>query len=372
VNKILETLKFPHPSTDAIASLLSSEDEFQRKELFETSETIKSQMVGNIVYLRGLIEMSNVCRKNCYYCGIRGENSHVIRYSLTDEEILTAAHYAHNNGLGSIVLQGGENISPNFVERIEVLVKTIKKETNNELGITLSLGEQKEDTYARWREAGAHRYLLRIESSNPELYGKLHPADSYHSFENRLKCLKVLKKLDYQVGTGVMIGLPFQTYTDLANDILFMYDFDIDMCGMGPYIEHAQTPLYQYRDMLLSIERRLDLTLRMIAVLRILMPRINIVATTALQAIDPTGREKAIKIGANVLMPNITPPKYRKNYLLYENKPCTDEDSDDCISCLETRISLINHKIGKGQWGDSLHYFEKKELLKNSENRENG
>jgi biotin synthase len=210
--------------------------------------------------------------------------------------------------------------------------------------------------YRKWFDAGAHRYLLRIEATNEELYRKIHPNDSKHIFRRRLDCLKALQDIGYQTGTGVMIGLPFQTAGDLADDLLYMLEFNIDMCGMGPYIEHADTPLYNYRGELLPLSDRFDLTLKMIAVLRIMMKDINIVAATALQAIDPVGREKAIKIGANILMPNITPGRYRDSYKLYENKPCTDDSAEDCKGCLEARVALADAEVIYGEWGDSQHY----------------
>ncbi len=358
MNKIIEKILSPPLSINTLEELLQLEGT-EKELLFNTAAEIKKQHVGNVVYFRGLIELTNICRKNCYYCGIRFGNNTVERYALSDEEILQAARYAYENGFGSIVLQGGEITNDTFVSRIEDLIHRIKTLSNGELGITLSLGEQSDETYKRWKEAGAHRYLLRIETSNPQLYQKIHPNNNLHSFEKRLACLYSLKEIGYQVGTGVMIGLPFQTITDLANDLLFMYRFDIDMCGMGPYIEHQHTPLYDYRQMLRPKSDRLDLTFKMIALLRILMPDINIAAATALQAIDPMGREKAVKVGANIIMPNITPARYRNQYLLYENKPCIDENADDCLSCLEARISMINHTIGYRQWGDSIHYKKK-------------
>lgn len=345
-------------SKEDIVTLLQTEGE-ERTQLFKKSAEIKEKNVGNIVYYRGLIEFSNICGKNCYYCGIRAENTSVSRYNLTDDEILSAVKFAYENKYASVVLQAGELANETFVSRIELLLFKIKEITNNEIGVTLSLGEQSEDTYQRWMNAGAHRYLLRIESSNPELYYKIHPQNEKHDFETRLNCLKTLRKLGYQVGTGVMMGLPFQTYEDMANDLLFMRDFDIDMCGMGPYIEHIDTPMYEYKELLLPREKRFDLALKMIAILRIMMKDINIAAATALQAIDPMGREKAIKIGANIIMPNITPGKYRDSYKLYEDKPCTDEEADDCSSCLEARISMTGNEIGYGKWGDSKHHTKK-------------
>lgn len=338
-----------------IISMLSAEGE-DRKLLFEESLRVKLKYVGNKVYFRGLVEFSNICSKDCYYCGIRKGNKRITRYNLSDDEILDAANYAYNNRYGSLVLQGGEIISPAFTERIETLLKKIKILSNNELGITLSLGEQSRETYERWMNAGAHRYLLRIESSSRELYHRIHPENEHHEFETRYDCLRTLQDLGYQTGTGVMIGLPFQSIEQLADDVLFMQEFDVDMVGMGPYIEHHDTPLYQYKDQLLPIKERFDLTLKMIAALRIVMKDINIAAATALQAIDPIGREKAVKIGANVIMPNVTPGLFRNDYALYENKPCTDEDPDQCKGCMDARIQLADGEIGYGDWGDSVHF----------------
>jgi biotin synthase len=243
-----------------------------------------------------------------------------------------------------------------FALKMETLLKRIHRETGNSLHITLSLGEQTEETYRRWFDAGAHRYLLRIEVSNPELYRKLHPNTKNHDYQTRLDALHLLRKTGYQVGTGVMIGLPFQTVDDLADDLLFFRAFDIDMAGMGPYIEHVDTPLFRYTEQLLPLKERFDLALKMVACLRIMMKDINIAATTAMQTIDPQGREKALLVGANVIMPNLTPVKYRQDYLLYENKPCLDEEAEECKSCLEARIHMAGDAIGYGEWGDSRHF----------------
>jgi len=359
MDEALNILEKDNFSKEDIVILLQSEGE-DRTALFQKSADVKEKYVGNIVYYRGLIEFSNNCEKNCLYCGIRIGNKNVSRYNLTDDEILSAVRFAHENKFASVVMQSGEITNKEFIFRIERLLQVIKSITKSEIKVTLSLGEQTEDTYKRWKDAGADRYLLRIESSNPELYKKIHPQNNKHDFQARMNCLYSLRKLNYQVGTGIMIGLPFQTYEDIANDLLFMFTFDIDMCGMGPYIEHQETPLLQYSHLLESREKRFDLTLKTIAVLRIMMKDINIAAATALQAIDPLGREKAVKVGANVIMPNITPCKYRDNYKLYDNKPCTDEDPDDCIQCLEARIAITGNEIGYGKWGDSKHYWNKK------------
>jgi biotin synthase len=346
-------------SRSDIIRLLES-DGNDRILLFKKSAEIKSKEIGDKVWFRGLIEFSNVCGKDCLYCGIRKGNKNLVRYSLSDDEILAAATFAWKNRYGSIALQSGELESKSVTNRIEYLLNKIRDFSNGELGVTLSVGEQEPDVYQKWFEAGAHRYLLRVESTNQELYNKIHPNNTKHDFTRRLSCLQSLQDIGYQTGTGVMIGLPFQTIDDLAGDLLFMKEFDIDMCGMGPYIEHADTPLIIHSDSLLPLRERFDLTLKMIAIIRIMMKDINIVAATALQAIDPIGREKAVKIGANILMPNITPGKYRDSYKLYDNKPCTDDSAEDCQSCLEARISLADAEVVYGEWGDSKHYSERR------------
>ena len=340
-----------------LVALLSAEGN-ERQQLFQQSQLVKLKAIGNKVYFRGLVEFSNICSKDCLYCGIRKSNEKVVRYQATDDEILEACRFAWQNRFGSVVLQSGELSSPAFVGRVDLLLRKIKQLSGNELGITLSCGEQSFETYCRWRESGAHRYLLRIESSNPELYRKIHPENDFHRFDRRVQALIDLKTAGYQVGTGVMIGLPFQTTEDLANDLLFLKQLDVDMVGMGPYIEHEDTPLYEFRSLLKTKQQRFDLALKMVAALRLLMPDINIAAATALQAIDPAGREKALAIGANIIMPNLTPCEYRKEYQLYEDKPCLDEDAELCRNCLEARIELAGCEIGYGEWGDSKHFLK--------------
>jgi len=342
-------------TVDEISRLVALAGE-ERKLLLKKAGAVQEKYVGSKVYFRGLIEFSNYCIKNCYYCGIRKDNKNIRRYDIPDEAILQAAEFAYENKYGSLVLQSGERSDSQFVERISKLLYRIKKLSKGELGITISLGEQTRETYKEWFKAGAHRYLLRIETSDEELYYKIHPRDDKHNFQTRLNCLYTLKELGYQTGTGVMIGLPFQTYDHLAKDLLFMKEFDVDMVGMGPYIEHHDTPLYRFKDRLWPLHRRFEVALNMIATLRILMPDINIAAATALQAIDPMGREKALKCGANIIMPNITPTANRKNYLLYENKPCTDEGADDCTHCLDVRIGMAGREVGYDEWGDSRHF----------------
>ena len=275
---------------------------------------------------------------------------------MTKEEILECARFAHRNSYGSLVLQSGERDDHEFVDLVKDIVREIKRESRDALGITLCCGEQTEETYRRWFESGAHRYLLRIESSDPKFYARLHPADQ--DFEQRVECLRSLGRTGYQVGTGVMIGLPGQTAEHLANDIAFFKEMDIDMIGMGPYVLHEDTPLApEVVNTAEEKRRRLRLSLRMIALTRIVTKDVNIAATTALQALDPKGREKALLAGANVVMPNLTPTKYREDYLLYENKPCAGEDSDMCRGCLDRRIQSIGETVGWDKWGDSKHFF---------------
>ena len=331
----------------------------EQKNLFAHAAKVKEQYVGNKVFLRGLIEMTNICRKNCYYCGIRSGNTNVKRYSLTDDEVVDAAVFAWENRFGSIAIQTGEVSNKRFVDRVANLLKKINRATNSELGITLSMGEQTEDTYRKWFENGAIRYLLRIETTNRELYKKLHPQNKTHDFDKRIESLQALRKVGYQVGSGVMIGLPFQTLEHLAEDVLWLKGMDLDMIGMGPYIEHHETPLYGYRDMLLPLHERLNLSIKMIAIVRIMMKDVNIVASTALQAIDDLGRSEAIMAGANVVMPNITPGLYRNDYNLYENKPLANFVDGDAMGMLEKWVYQIGNTIGYGEHGNPRHYYNR-------------
>lgn len=345
-------------SVKDLQTLLEAEGA-DHKRLCKYAFMLKQKHLGNVIYLRGLIEFSNICRKNCYYCGLRSNNKHFERYQMTDDEIMQSVHYALDNNYGSLVMQSGELFNDTFTARVKKLIKRIKKETSGKLGITLCCGEQTEETYNDWFESGAHRYLLRIETSNKSLYNRLHPDNKIHSYQNRINCIRYLQKASYQTGTGIMIGLPFQTTEDLANDLMFMKNIDIDMVGMGPYIEQEETPLYKFRDKLLPKKKRLELCLNMIAILRIMMKNINIAATTALDALDENGRLLALKSGANVLMPNITPLKYRKNYLIYDNKP--GYTNENYIDRMLDKIKEEGIQTGYGEWGDPVHYFMRKQ-----------
>jgi len=359
MSQITETLEKEILTKEDLARLLAA-DEDESLLIFEKAAAVKKSHVGNKVYFRGLIEYSNRCTKNCFYCGIRSGNDRYARYDLTDDETLSAARFAWENRYASIVIQSGERADEAFAEKIENLIRKIQEMARSGLHITLSLGEQSEDTYRRWIEAGAHRYLLRVEVSNPELYKKLHPDDGRHSHAARVEALGALRRIGYQVGTGVMIGLPFQTIDDLADDLVFFRAFDVDMVGMGPYVEHPDTPIYRFRDEIPSPDERVRLSLKMTALLRIIMKDINIAATTALQTLDPFGREKALRVGANVIMPNLTPVKYRSDYLLYENKPYVHDDAYASGSDFESRIFSIGDSIAYGEWGDSRRYMDRR------------
>ena len=361
MNSIEEILSKTSFTRDDIIRLLYA-DKAESKFLFKKAAEIKDIFIGKFVHFRGLIEFSNICSKNCLYCGIRKENDSAKRYNLSDDEIIAAVQFINKYQYGSLVLQSGEIQNPAFTDRITNLLNKISSISDTMPGITLSLGEQSEETYKKWFNSGASRYLLRIETSNESLYYKIHPNNTEHSFEKRKSCLNLLKEIGYQTGTGIMVGLPFQTIEDIADDIIYMNELDIHMIGLGPYIEHSDTPLYKFKNSLLPITERFHLTLKAIAILRILLKDINIAAATALQTIDKLGREKAIMCGANIIMPNVTPGKYRDYYMLYDNKPCTDEEPDDCINCLDVRMALINHTISYGEKGDSKHFKNKSNL----------
>ncbi len=350
-------MKKERPNAEDIISLLKINNPDELHELYAKAYRIKTMSVGKKVYYRGIVEFSNVCKKNCYYCGIRKDNTRLKRFTLSKDEIVSSALWAYEQDYGSIVLQSGERDDAKFIDFIEDILLTLKEKTQGKLGITLSVGEQTDETYRRWFDAGAHRYLLRIETSSPQLYAKLHPPN--HSWEKRRACLSSLRKIGYQTGTGVMIGLPFQTQADLAGDVIFFYDEDIDMIGMGPYIPHQDTPLCNALPEY-SSENQLELALKMIAICRIYLKDVNIASTTALQALKHDGRELGLKAGANIIMPNITETKYREYYQLYDNKPCLDENASMCRNCLEARIKSIGEEIGYAEWGDSPHFQDKK------------
>lgn len=343
-----------------LLTLMKIDNKEELQLLFDKAYETKLKYIGNNVYYRGLVEFSNICIKNCKYCGIRRENKNVERFFMTKEDILKSAEWIYENGYGSMALQSGERTDKEFIDFVEEILKDIQKMTDNGLGITLSVGEQTYETYKKWREAGASRYLLRIETTNKNLFETIHPKDELHSFEKRLQGLKDLRKAGYQVGTGVMIGLPGQTEEDLVNDVIFFKENDIDMIGMGPYILHNDTPMGQeFKGKILSEEKRVELGLKMIAICRIYMKDINIAATTALQGLDPMGREKGVLAGANIIMPSATKTSERVKYQLYNGKPGINDDAEKGKTSLEKSLKEIGENVIYGKRGDSPHFFSR-------------
>jgi len=314
--------------------------------------------VGDSVFYRGIIELSNICACDCNYCGIRASNGKVERFTLTEQEVLDGARWCAQAGYGSLVLQAGERGDAAFRELISHLVRRIRAESvlpdlPQGLGITLSLGEQSLETYREWHAAGAHRYLLRIETTNPGLFARIHPPAQ--SLAARKQALADLAEAGFLVGTGVMIGIPGQTLDMLADDLLFFRDHPIDMIGMGPWLPHLDTPMGGWAQPLAEADQ-LQLCLNMIATVRLACPDVNIAATTALQAMVPDGRERGLSYGANVTMPNLTPVHARSNYKLYEGKPCMDEAREECRGCLMGRVESVGRSVALNQWGDPPAY----------------
>lgn len=334
-----------------------------QQELFAEANRVREKTIGKNVYFRGIIEFSNICEKNCYYCGIRKDNKKVNRYRMSLKEIGDCLDFIEKSRYGSVVLQGGELTTPSALSFLLDIVGYIHSKYPN-MCITLSCGELSYDFLKKLRAEGAHRYLIRIETSVPELYKKLHPLD--HSLKKRIACLKNLKKLNYQVGCGNMVGLPGQSVDDLIADLKFFQEMDFDMFGLGPYVIHKDTPLTTpsvcewWEE---NKENIFNTTLNFIAILRILMPTCNIAAATALDVFNPQGRVMALKAGANVIMPSVTPNKYRNDYLLYQNKPCVDGHAHICAGCSVNKVRMAGLDPILGEKGDALHWRMKARLV---------
>ena len=320
------------------------------EKLFAEADRIRRENYGDAVYLRGLIEFSNYCRNNCYYCGIRKGNTKLERYRLDKETILACCREGYDLGFRTFVLQSGED--PYFSDdtaggddRLCEIISAIH-DAHPDCAVTLSVGERSRESYQRLFDAGARRYLLRHEAASEDLYRTLHPAEM--SLANRMRCLYDLKEIGYQVGAGLMVGAPGQTLEHLLKDLHFMQKLQPDMIGIGPYLRHADTPFGKSDAVCaqgLYKEQKLQLTLRLIAVLRILFPYALIPSTTALGTIDPQGRELGLKVGANVVMPNLSPAGIREQYQLYDDKICTGEESAQCRSCLELRVQTAGYRV---------------------------
>lgn len=338
-----------------LKSLLKSSGNVQ-KDLFAEALLVRQKYFGNNVYLRGIIEFSNICQKNCYYCGIRKNNKSVQRYRMEMSEIEACLDFIKQANYGSVVLQSGEmldEISKEFLLKIVQLIH----QKYPELGITLSCGEFDFDFLKKLKEAGAHRYLLRIEASQKLLYEQLHPSD--HSFENRVEVLKNLKKLNYQVGTGNLIGTPYQTLDDLVEDLMFFQKMDFDMFGLGPYVPHENTPLFEtdyVKHWGIKKEEILNTTLNFIALLRIMMPTCNIATATALDSLHSKGRILALQAGANVIMPSVTPQSRREDYFLYQNKSSVDAGADETLDLVLDKVLEAGFIPVFGERGNAVHF----------------
>jgi len=320
------------PAEEWLTPLLACE-EVDAPRLYAAADAARTGGVGNAVHLRGLIEFSNLCRKDCAYCGLRRDNHAIERYRLTPDEIVETAQHAATLGYRSVVLQSGEDLWFT-AERLAEIIVAIKSTTD--LAITLSAGERDTDTYCRWREAGADRYLLRIETTDPQLFAALHPDDD---LEERKACLYALRELGYQLGSGMMTGLPGQTAAMLARDIIWLKSLGAEMIGVGPFIPHPATPLKD------AVGGTVDATLRLVAVLRLVFPHAHLPATTAMGSLHPRGRERALQAGANVVMPNVTPTSNRAKYEIYPGKICLGDDAGHCRGCITGRITALGRTV---------------------------
>ena len=316
-------------------ALLNNRNSETAEYLFEKARKWQQKYYGNKVYTRGLIEFTNYCKNDCYYCGIRRSNGNAQRYRLTKEQVMECCETGYGLGFRTFVLQGGED-GWFSQEKLEDIVGSIKARYPD-CAITLSIGERSYESYERLFQAGADRYLLRHETAEDEHYRKLHPAEL--SAENRKQCLFNLKKIGYQTGTGFMVGSPGQTAEQLAEDMLFIRKLEPHMVGIGPFVPHHDTPFAQ------EAGGTVELTLFMIGLLRVMLPKLLLPSTTALGTIDPLGREKGIKAGANVVMPNLSPTSVRKKYELYDNKICTGDEAAECRSCLSRRMESIGYEL---------------------------
>lgn len=322
--------------------LLTEYSDDDRAYATEKARNISTGIFGRKIYIRGIVEFSNICRNDCLYCGIRRSNTALSRYRLTEDEILECCAEGYSFGFRTFVLQSGEDAFFTS-DRLADIVRKIKL-SYPDCAVTLSVGELEYGEYKLLRDAGADRYLLRHETADREHYGKLHPAEM--SWEHRMKCLRDLKSLGYQTGAGIMVGSPYQTAECISKDMLFFEEFQPHMIGIGPFIPHKDTP---FRD---KTAGSYKLTLFLLSLCRIMLPEVLLPATTALGTIDPRGREEGVLAGANVIMPNLSPLAVRKKYMLYDNKICTGDESAQCRHCLEERMRSIGYElvIGRGDW----------------------
>jgi len=346
VRELIDKLEAQHSlAEEEYALLAEGGDSDAASYAAAKADRVRREIYGNEVFIRGLIEVSSYCKNDCLYCGLRRSNTQADRYRLTEEEILECADEGYKLGFRTFVLQGGED--PHFSPLLVCGIVSSLKSAHPDSAVTLSLGEQTKDIYKSYREAGADRYLLRHETADADHYGKMHPSDM--SFDNRMRCLKDLRELGFQVGCGFMVGSPYQTSQTIAKDLKFIEEFKPEMCGIGPFVPHRHTPFGMFE------QGSLEQTLFLLSVIRLINPKVLLPATTALGTIDPRGRELGIMAGANVVMPNLSPVSVRKKYELYNGKICTGEEAAECIRCLDARMQSIGYKIavGRGDYPDN-------------------
>lgn len=328
-----------------VSVLLYDDPEFDRY-LTGKAVAVRERIYGKDVYIRGLIEFTNCCKNNCYYCGIRRENKNAERYRLSEEEILSCCDNGYELGFRTFVLQGGED--PFYTdERMVSIIRKIK-EQHPDTAVTLSIGEREKESYQMLFDAGADRYLLRHETADRAHYEKLHPADM--SYEHRMQCLKDLRDIGYQVGCGMMVGSPYQTVEHLIKDLRFLQEFKPEMVGIGPFIPHHDTEYAGHQP------GSVEMTLRLLSVIRLLLPEVLLPATTALATVDASGREKGILAGANVVMPNLSPTTVRDKYKLYDNKACTGDEAAECVRCMTLRVAGTGYKVVESR-GDHIRHI---------------
>lgn len=336
LHELIDRLHKEHTLTRGeFITLIKERDEENASYLASLAREEAVKIYGNGVFPRGLVEFTNYCKNNCYYCGIQGSNQHANRYRLSKDEILSACENGYQLGYRSFVLQGGED--PHYSDDVMVPIVSEIRKRYQDCAITLSLGERSKESYQKLYDAGADRYLLRHEAATPELYQKLHPKSL--SLENRIQCLWNLKEIGYAVGTGFMVGAPYQTVENLVDDLLFIQKLDPQMVGIGPFVPHHDTKFKDYPS------GTVELTTYLTSILRLMNPHLLLPATTALGTIDPRGREKGILAGANVVMPNLSPVAVRKDYSLYDNKICTGEEAAECAGCLGRRLASIDYEL---------------------------
>lgn len=324
-----------------IENITDEDLEYLRQKARETADSI----YGKQVFVRGLIEFTNYCKNDCYYCGIRASNKCAERYRLSKEDIMDCCKQGHSLGFRTFVLQGGEDMHYSDDEMCDIICEI--KENYPDCALTLSVGERTYDTYKRWFDCGADRYLLRHETADKEHYEKLHPEKM--SFQNRMRCLRDLKEIGYQTGCGFMVGSPYQTTDTLIKDLRFIKEFEPAMVGIGPYLSHNQTPFANEKN------GDVRLTLILLSIIRLLLPEALLPATTALGTASNDGRERGILHGANVVMPNLSPVPVRKKYSLYDNKICTGEEAAECKFCLTNRVKRIGYEIVVSR-GDNIAF----------------